>query len=197
MYEGPVVLHKELESSKARANCCHTCGSRQTLHCCVQTLTLFARWELNLCFQCKGSAWSITTCSAKKDQKTTTAETNKQASMWRIVERLIIWIVYSKADKTLRRKDRAVGFGCFFFVSKEKVIAKKKSNKTSIENNIRNRRNKLQRKRFRTDIKEYFLIWYGYLNIGKIAVGHCGISIGAKHCQEWLDTVDLSAGVRN
>lgn len=24
----------------------------------------------------------------------------------------------SKADETLRRKDRAVGFGCFFFVSK-------------------------------------------------------------------------------
>lgn len=48
------------------------------------------------------------------------------------------------------------------------------------------------------DIKEKFLILYRQLNIIKIAVEYSGIFIiGAKHCQEWLDAVDVIAGVVN
>lgn len=65
----------------------------------------------------------------------------------------------------------------------------------STENNIRNRRNKLQQKRFRIDIRDSFKILYGYLNIGKIDVRRSGIYIGAKHCQEWLEAVELVAGM--
>lgn len=65
----------------------------------------------------------------------------------------------------------------------------------STENDIRNRRNKLQQKRFSIDITDLVLILCGYLNIGKIAVGHCGVYIGAKHCQEWLEAIELAAGV--
>lgn len=53
----------------------------------------------------------------------------------------------------------------------------------------------MQQKQFSIDFKDFFfnLIWI--LKHQKNCCGTLWIYIGAKHCQEWLDAVDLAAGV--